>query len=93
MSRPPRLIAAIALAVITALSPHFGPPLVHYNAMTWIFYLVSPLLFVVLAIGVYVSTNRNRWSLLLWLLAPICFWYPGQLLLMLLIWTLRGGMV
>lgn len=74
----------ITLSVATALAPRLGPLLFGFG-LEWLFWALCPLIYVIATTKAYFVSGKNRWTLLLWLLAPICFWYPGQIIIMFLI--------
>ena len=66
------------------LAPYFGP-LIFGFGWEWLFWLLCPVLYVIVTTKLSFQSGRHRWTLLRWLLAPISSWSPGQILLMFLI--------
>ena len=90
MTYPFPLSLLVALTIATGVAPHIGPRLMDFEAL-WFFWIVCPLAFVLLAAATFFASGNNRWTLLLWILAPVCLWYPGQILIMILIGKLNRG--
>jgi hypothetical protein len=55
--------------------------------------VLAPIVFVASVLGAYYSSGRRKLMLLLWLLAPLCFYRLLEFVLIGLLWQLRGGMV
>jgi hypothetical protein len=90
MTRPVALWLLVALTIVTGVAPYWGPSLTNFEGM-WLFWIVCPLAFIFLAATTFFASGNRPWTLLLWILAPICLWYPGQILIMILIGMLNRG--
>lgn len=90
MTYPVPVSILAGVTILLGLAPYFGPTLTNFNAL-WLFWIVCPVAFVVFAVTTFFASGNKRWTLLLWMLAPICLWYPGEILIMILIGTLNRG--
>ena len=55
--------------------------------------VLGPMLFVPFTIATYYYSGRRKWTLWLWLLAPVCFLRIVLFIVTGILWSLRGGMV
>jgi hypothetical protein len=94
----PRQAALLSVSVALSIAAGISPEVTHrwfYRVPTLMeaTLVLGPLLFVPFTIAAYYYSGRNKLTLLLWLLAPLCFRRLLEFLLAGLLWTLRGGMV
>ena len=83
----------VIVTVLVAVSPQVVFS-IHLSAFVIIgVFVVAPLAYVVLLVRVYRLSNGSRHTWWLLLLAPICMWQALQMVVVVLIWSLRGGMV
>ena len=88
-----QLWICVVATVLVAASPQVVFS-IHLSAFVIIgVFVIAPLAYVVLMLRVYRLSNRNRHTWWLLLLAPICLWQALQMVVVVLIWSLRGGIV
>ena len=80
-------------AIVAALLPPAAVLARTSYGMLNLAFVGAPILFTIFVIRVYRLSNRSWHAWWLLLLAPICLWWPIQVLAMLLFWMFRGGFV
>jgi hypothetical protein len=90
----PALIASIVAAVGSALAA------VTISRFTDVFYegtvfieMAAPALYVACIVAVFKLSNRSKHTFWLLVFAPVAFWPYLEIILIVAIWTIRGGAV
>ena len=87
-------IVCLMLALVAAVVPEMTYRWYYYHPdVARTTQLLGPMVFVAFTIATYYYSGRNKWMLLLWVLAPLCFLRIALFAITGLLWSLRGGMV
>ena len=87
-------VCCVTLALVAAVIPEVTYRWYYYLPdLTRASQIVGPTVFVPATIAAYYYSGRRRLTLLLWLLAPLCFLRIVLFIATGILWSLRGGIV
>jgi hypothetical protein len=87
------LAVSVFTTIVAAVLPFLPASLVGWPQMFIVESLVAPVMYVIGVTSVWSLTKGSRRVLWLLMLAPLAFWRVVEFGLVMMIWTLRGGIV
>jgi len=84
------IVGAVGSALIAVMLPRFTDA---FYERTILIELAAPALYAACIVAVFELSNRSKQTFWLLVLAPLAFWPYLEIVLIIAIWTIRGGAV
>jgi hypothetical protein len=84
------IVAAVGCALVAVTIPRFTD--VSYEGTVFI-EMAAPASYVACVVAAFILSNRSKHTLWLLVFAPLAFWPYLEIILIIAIWTIRGGAV